>query len=223
MLRLFIKEQEMGEKLRIGIYGGTFNPIHLGHIHILREFIRRLSLTRVLLIPDRLPPHKEVHDLASGEDRAQMCRIAAEKIEEAPVEVSDIELRSEGKSYTANTLKALSRQYPGDELYLLMGEDMFLTVDRWFMPEVIFSLSAVCASPRSEDGFQALLRKKEELEKSYGARCFVEEIPYLPVSSTEVRERLKRGESVARLVPKGVERYLLEHGLYRENEEEMEK
>ncbi len=201
--------------MRIGVYGGTFNPIHLGHIHILREFIRRLSLKRALLIPARLPPHKEVHDLASGEDRAQMCRIAAEEIEEAPVEVSDIELRSEGKSYTANTLKALSRLYPEDELFLLMGEDMFLTVDSWFSPEVIFSLAAVCASPRSEDGFLALLRKKEELERAYGARCFVEEIPYFPVSSTELRERIRQGESISGLVPEGVERYLLEHGLYR--------
>lgn len=204
--------------MKIGIYGGTFNPIHLGHIHILKEFIRRLKLDRAILIPTHVPPHKQSHDLASGEERAAMCRIAAGEILEAPVEVSSIELNREGKSYTAETLQELKRQYPYDEFYLLMGEDMFLTVHQWYRPETIFSLAAVCGTPRSEDGLQKLYEQKEFLEETYGARCAVEDITYFPASSTEVRALAQRGESLSALVPETVENYIKTRGLYRGNE-----
>ncbi len=204
--------------MKLGIYGGTFNPIHLGHLHILREFIRRLSLNRVLLIPAHTPPHKQAHALASGEDRTAMCALAAREITEAPVEVSELELRREGKSYTADTLEVLKAQFPADELYLLMGEDMFLTIDHWYRPEAIFSLAVVCASPRSEAGFQKLVEKKRELERQFGASCRVENIPHFPASSTEIRRLAAEGKALSRLVPKEIERYIAEHRLYREGE-----
>ena len=136
--------------MKTGIYGGTFNPIHNGHLHIVEEFRRGLGLDRVLLIPTRVPPHKAAPDLASAQDRCAMCRLA---IQEKPwLELSDIEMRREGKSYTAETLEELSALYPQDQFYLLMGEDMFLTLDRWYRPETIFSLASVCTTPRSADG-----------------------------------------------------------------------
>ena len=116
--------------MRIGIYGGTFNPIHTAHVHLVREFIKRLSLDRVILIPTGTPPHKATHQLASGADRIEMCRLAAADIAECPVTVSDIEVLRTGKSYTADTMTELKAQYPDDELFLLMGEDMFCTVKR---------------------------------------------------------------------------------------------
>ncbi len=200
--------------MKTGVYGGTFNPIHVGHIHILREFIRRLGLQRVLLIPTGTPPHKTAPALADGKDRLAMCALAVGEIEEAPVELSEIELRRGGKSYTADTLEALKRLCPQDELYLLMGEDMFLTVDSWYRPEIIMAHAALCASPRSERGLQKLLLKKAELEEKFSARCFVEDIPYLAVSSTEIRERAGNGESLKGLVPPAVEEYIKSHGLY---------
>ena len=201
--------------MKIGIYGGTFNPIHLGHIHILREFILRLSLDKAILIPTHVPPHKQSFDLASGEDRVAMCKLAAAEIVEAPVEVSAMELERAGKSYTAETLEELRRQYPNDELYLLMGEDMFLTIHQWYRPETIFSLAAVCGSPRSGDGLRELQEQQDFLEKKYGARCMVEDIPYFSASSTEVRALAQRGESLSHLVPETVENYIKAHGLYR--------
>ena len=107
--------------MRIGIYGGTFNPIHTAHVHLVREFIKRLSLDRVILIPTGTPPHKATHQLASGADRIEMCRLAAADIAECPVTVSDIEVLRTGKSYTADTMTELKAQYPDDELFLLMG------------------------------------------------------------------------------------------------------
>ncbi len=200
--------------MKTGIYGGTFNPIHSGHLHILREFIRRLGLNRVLLIPTGQPPHKDAPLLASREDRLQMCGLAAAEVSQVPVEISTVELDRPGKSYSVDTLALLKQQYPKDELYFLMGEDMFLTVDSWYRPQDICRMAALCASPRSEDGLGKLLAKKRELEEKFAARCFVENIPYLPVSSTQIRERLQNGESVAGLVPEKVEQYLRDRRVY---------
>ena len=99
--------------MRIGIYGGTFNPIHTAHVHLVREFIKRLSLDRVILIPTGTPPHKATHQLASGADRIEMCRLAAADIAECPVTVSDIEVLRTGKSYTADTMTELKAHARG--------------------------------------------------------------------------------------------------------------
>lgn len=204
--------------MKLGIYGGTFNPIHLGHVHILKEFIRRLGLEKVLLIPTGTPPHKAAPNLARAKDRLAMCALAAKEITEAPVEVSQIETGREGKSYTADTLAALRGQYPKDELFLLMGEDMFLTVDQWVRPEEICRQAALCVSPRSEDGVRRLFLQKQKLEAELAAHCVIENIAYFPASSTEIRELAGQGKSLSQLVPPEVEAYIAAHGLYREEQ-----
>ena len=206
--------------MKTGIYGGTFNPIHKGHIHLLKEFSKRLHLDRVLLIPTRVPPHKAAPDLASGEDRLQMCRLA---VGEAPnLQISDIEMRREGKSFTAETLEELHALYPQDQLYLLMGEDMFLTVEHWYRPETIFFLATVCATPRSLHGMGKLQAKMEEYQERYGARCVLEDIPYLPISSTQVRQWVSLGRDVTPLVPEKVAAYIQEQGIYRKGWDPMD-
>lgn len=199
--------------MKTGIYGGTFNPIHNGHLHIVEEFRRGLGLDRVLLIPTRVPPHKAAPDLASAGERFAMCRLAAQG--KPWLELSDIEMRREGKSYTAETLEELSVLYPQDQFYLLMGEDMFLTLGRWYRPETIFSLASVCTTPRSPDGLDALRQKALEYTGQFQARCFLEHIPYLAISSTQVRQAVARGEDVSGLVPQAVATYMKERGLYR--------
>ena len=199
--------------MKTGIYGGTFNPIHNGHLHIVEEFRRGLGLDRVLLIPTRVPPHKAAPDLASAGERFAMCRLAAQG--KPWLELSDIEMRREGKSYTAETLEELSALYPQDQFYLLMGEDMFLTLGRWYRPETIFSLASVCTTPRSPDGLDALRQKALEYTGQFQARCFLEHIPYLPISSTQVRQGVARGADVSGLVPQAVAAYMKERGLYR--------
>ena len=206
--------------MKTGIYGGTFNPIHRGHIHLAEEFARRLGLDRVLLIPTRVPPHKAAPDLASGKDRLAMCRLAVG--EKTNLEVSDIEMRREGKSYTAETLEELRRLYPQDEFYLLMGEDMFLTVEHWYRPETIFFLAVVCATPRSLHGMGKLQAKKDEYASRYGARCVLEDIPYLPVSSTQVREWAAQGKDIVPLVPEAVAAYIESRGIYRKGQDTMD-
>ncbi len=200
--------------MKTGIYGGTFNPIHKGHLHIVEAFRKGLGLDRVLLIPTRVPPHKAAPDLASPQDRFAMCQLA---IQGQPwLELSDMEMRREGKSYTAETLEELSALYPQDQFYLLMGEDMFLTLGRWYRPETIFSLASVCTAPRSVHGMDALREKALEYTGTFHARCFLDHIPYLPISSTQVRQAVARGEDAASLVPEAVARYIRERGLYQE-------
>lgn len=205
--------------MKLGVYGGTFNPMHLGHVHLLKEFIRRLGLQKVLLIPAGVPPHKAAPDLAPAEDRLFMCSLVAKEIAEVPVEASSIEIDRAGKSYTADTLNALRGQNPDDELYLLMGEDMFLTVHQWVRPAEICRQAVLCVSPRSEDGMERLLLQKQRLEAAFAARCRIEDIPYVPTSSTQVRELAGGGESLSGLVLPEVEAYINARGLYRGKEE----
>lgn len=198
--------------MRIGVYGGTFNPIHLGHLHLLEEFARRLSLDQVLLIPTHVPPHKAAPDLASAEDRMEMCRLALKG--KPRLELSDLEMRREGKSFTVETLEQLHAQRPRDGLYLLMGEDMFLTLGSWYRPKTIFALAAVCATPRSLDGMKKLQAKALEYQQVYRAQCYLEDIPYLPISSTQVRQWAGEGKPLQSLVPEKVAAYIRSRGLY---------
>ncbi|WP_322174726.1 nicotinate-nucleotide adenylyltransferase [Acutalibacter caecimuris] len=198
--------------MRTAVYGGTFDPIHRGHLHILEEFMGRLGLERALLIPAGLPPHKQVRHLARPEERAAMCEIAAQSLP-GQVEVCRMELERPGKSFTADTLAALEVLYPADTFYLLMGEDMFLTVDRWHDAGGIFRRAVLCASPRSGEGLARLRHKQRELEK-LGARCAVEDIPFWDISSTSVRALAREGADIAALVPAGVADYIAAHRLY---------
>ncbi len=201
--------------MRIGVYGGSFNPIHAAHIALLETFAKRLLLDRVLLVPAGIPPHKAAPDLASGEDRLAMCRAAARGFSVCPMDVTDMELRRSGKSYTADTLSALREEYPNDGLFFLMGEDMFLTVQDWRSPEKILALATVCAVPRTEDGFERLIRHSEYLAARFSPfSSVILNAPFHDVSSTEVRERVKAGEDPGALLPPGVKEYIERKGLY---------
>lgn len=202
--------------MRIGVYGGSFNPIHAAHMALLETFAARLRLDRVLLVPAGVPPHKDAPDLASGEDRLAMCRIAAAGFSRCPMDVTDMELRRAGKSYTADTLAALRTEYPGDGLFFLMGEDMFLTVQNWRAPEKILALATVCAVPRTDDGFRRLILHSEQLSARFSPfSSVILNAPFRDVSSTEVRERVKAGEDASALLPPGVAEYIEKRGLYR--------
>ena len=124
--------------MKIGIYGGTFDPPHLGHMEAAKAALDKLGLDRLLIIPDREPPHKDLAaEAATPQQRLDMAALMADGLGPR-AEASDLELRREGKSYTADTVEKLHEQFPEDELWLLMGTDMFLTVQNWYQPERIF-------------------------------------------------------------------------------------
>lgn len=196
---------------RIGVLGGTFNPIHSAHVRMARLYMESLQLDELLLVPTSVPPHKPTCELAPAEDRVAMCRLAVEG--QLRIVVSDFEVRRPGPSYTVHTLEYLRRQHPQAELYLLMGTDMFLTVQRWREPRRIAELAVLCAMPREPGERDRLLQHKRYLE-GRGARCVVLETAALPVSSTLVREKLRAGENVQELLHPEVLRYIWKKGLY---------
>lgn len=195
---------------RVGLFGGTFDPIHEGHVRLALEFAKRLSLDRVLLMPTLVPPHKLKPDIAPADDRLEMCRLAA--MASPILEVSDLEIRREGASFTADTLDTLHERYPSAQLYLITGADMFLTLGTWHRFADIAQQAVLCAAPRGADSAASLREYARQLEK-LGARCIVEDIPVLDVSSTEIRERLRCGLAVICLPPP-VEAYIRRRGLY---------
>lgn len=196
---------------KIAVFGGTFNPIHNGHLNLVKSFAKILRADRVLMIPTGMPPHKEAPELAPAFDRLAMCRLAAACCNR--MEVSDIEIRRGGASYTAVTLRQIKAKYSDSELYLITGEDMFTTLADWYDPQTIFSLATVCAAPRNKNGIASLVRCAEKLRK-LGARTIVEPLEYLPVSSTMVRKAVREGKDISGLVPVPVAAYIHEHNLY---------
>ena len=140
--------------MKIGIYGGTFDPPHLGHMEAARTALEQMNLDRLIIIPDCEPPHKDLaEEAATPQQRLEMAALMADGLGPR-AEVSDLEIRREGKSYTAETLEELHRLYPQDQFYLLMGEDMFLTVEHWYRPETIFSLASELL--RDESAYAAM-------------------------------------------------------------------
>ena len=203
--------------MKIGIYGGSFNPPHLGHLAAARAAMAALELDRLVFIPAGVPPHK---DLAPGSpDRAQrleMTRIAADQLlMPASTEVWDTELHREGKSYTADTLEEAAARWPGDELWLLMGTDMFLTLHLWAEPEKILALAGVCAFGRTEaDGEEMFAPQREFLSRKFHAKIATISIPGLvDISSTRLRELLAQGKG-RDFLPEAVYGYILREKLY---------
>ncbi len=198
--------------MKIGVFGGTFNPIHNSHIYIAREYEKQLGLDRLVLVPSFIPPHKPAKHLASAQDRLAMCKLATKDM---PLfHVTDYEVKQETKSYTYKTLEYLTQKYPGAELYLLMGGDMFLTVQDWRRSEDIFKMAVLCAAQREKGEMTALDMHKEHLEMMYGARCYLVDVEAHPLSSTMVRDLIREGEDPAHLLHPLVWEYIQQHNLY---------
>ena len=197
---------------RIGIYGGTFNPPHLGHIQAAKAAVQALDLTRLLLIPDNIAPHKELPPGSPApEQRLEMLRLATQDAPE--LEVSDLELRREGVSYTFETVLALSEQYPEAQLFLLMGTDMFVSFDTWKNTDIILSHAALGVLCRGDKGEQEAIAEKAAQLSAGGARVELVNNPVLAISSTQLR-RLIAFDCAEPFLPKPVAEYIRQHGLY---------
>lgn len=204
-------------KERLGIYGGTFSPIHSGHVKAAYAFLDAMELDKLLVIPTAIPPHKAPVEGASAADRIKMARLAfldGEAYKSGRLEVSDYETTLSGKSYTVYTLEHFFS--PDRELYLLVGTDMFFTLGRWYRAEDIFRLSTIVLMRRETDTFNLPLIKEKSAEyrERFGARiCEIDEPPIV-VSSTELRERLTGHCGTDDLIPEAVARYIEENNLY---------
>ena len=193
--------------MRIGIFGGTFNPIHNGHVALAQRLVEKLELDEIMLIPAALPPHKDGSEVIAANHRLEMCRLAAKDIPNAVV--SDIEINRGGKSYTVSTLRLLLADRPDDEFVLLMGGDMFLSFMKWRAPDEILRIVRIAAIPREKDELPALIEQCEKLN-AIGGRTEVVDVEAIEISSTELRHERELSNGV----PPLVERYIVQNGLY---------
>lgn len=198
---------------RIGIFGGTFNPIHNGHIMLAEYCKKELALDKIILIPSFVPPHKVCDFLASADDRINMCKIAVQNL--AEYNVSDIEIKRGGKSYTYQTITLLKKLYPDDTLYLLVGADMFLTLDKWKEPEIIFKNASIAAVPRDNMNRVSLNNYYNSVLSDMGAKAIILPQPVQQVSSTFIRENIENCELISSLIDKNVLNYIVKNNLYR--------
>ncbi len=201
----------MKKTRKIAIYGGSFNPIHNAHVNIALLFIKKLKLDKLLLIPTAESPHKDNSEMVSAQARLDMCKLAVKNFKK--IEVSDIEIKREGKSYTIDTLTELEKIYPDTELYLIMGSDMFMTFLEWKNPEAIMSKAIICTVPRDDDNITALC-EMEEKYKAMGAKTIVLDVKKSDVSSTQIRRNVFDDKSISKLVCEDVERYIFANYIY---------
>ena len=201
--------------MKTGISGGTFAPPHIGHIAAAKAAMETLALDRLLLVPTFIPPHKALPaGAASPAQRRDMAVLATAELGKK-AEVLDVELRREGPSYSWETLCMMKKQFPEDELWLLMGSDMFLTLQDWREPQRVMSMAHIGAFSRRKDGEEAVFaRQKAFLEREFGADVTIIPNPQgVELSSTEVRKALAQGGG-ADLLPPAVYGYVLRERLY---------
>lgn len=194
---------------KVGIFGGAFNPIHNGHTALARAAFKELKLNEMLIIPTGNSPHKENSEVAFS-DRMEMCKIAFRN--DKGFAVSDIEKKLGGKSYTINTVRALKEIYPKNtEFFLIIGGDMLFYFENWYRHEALLKECRVVAAARENDSYVDMYEYANEL-----GRVKVLNLPVTEVSSTEIREKLERGEDVSDLIDPGVLEYINSRGLYRD-------
>lgn len=197
---------------RIGIFGGSFNPPHLGHVQAVMEARMELGLDQVLLLPAAMPPHKVLPPHSpDAQTRLELTRLAFAEMPWA--EVLDLELRREGPSYTVDSLRVLRAQYPEDELVLLVGTDMFLSLDHWYQTAEICQLAQIAFAAREKRNAEKILAQRKKLETEYGASVVLLDNEVRELSSTEVRRMLAFGQGDA-LLPPVVAAAIHERGLY---------
>jgi len=213
--------------MKIGIYGGTFNPIHMAHLRIAEEVRERFELGEVIFIPAATPPHKPLAGELSFDDRFEMVRMGV--ADNPAFSVSDLEGRRGGKSYLIDTLRELRHSHPGDEFFFIMGSDSFADIGNWKEYAGYFSLCNIVVVerpgrsvhelaktlPAEVTGDFAWFAAEKRLDHRSGYSVYFFQGTLLDVSSSGVRQLLRLGNSIRYLVPAAVEQYIKERGLYK--------
>lgn len=219
---------------RIGLFGGTFNPIHMGHVQVIKEIKEKFGLDKIFLIPSAFPPHKETEGIIDGLDRIEMIRLAFS--DDPDFVVSDVELKRSGFSYTIDTVRHFKSIFPENtKLFFIVGLDAFLEVDTWKSYKDLFLLIPFIVMSRSATGQRdtvlqwkhlgSYIKSKisDEYRHSASRSCYIHdvkqpvflfEVTPVEISSTEIRERIRKGRTIKSLVPEPVEDLIKTKGLY---------
>lgn len=198
--------------MRIGIYGGSFNPVHNGHIHLALTAVSELELDRLYLVPSKISPHRSSAEYVSGDDRLEMLRLACGVSDK--LSVCDYELRSDRVSYTIYTVREFRRRYPDAELFLLVGSDMLLSFETWYCFEEILRECTLAVVSRCEGDMAELEKKAEELLK-FGKITVCKAAP-VEISSTDIRKKIAKNQKYSCYLDENVVQYIRLMNLYRQ-------
>lgn len=199
----------------IVVFGGTFNPVHMGHIKMAEAAANVGNVERVLVVPSNLSPHKPNDYLLPAVHRLEMCRLAFEG--HPKISVSELELKRQGKSYTVDTLREIKRQYPECPIKLLVGADMLVTLESWYRFEEIIKLAEILAVSRP-GVLDCEMQRVILTLKNRGAKIQVLELPKTDISSTEIRKRIAQGKSLDGYLPRKVIDYINRNNIYKNGE-----
>lgn len=192
--------------------GGTFDPVHYGHLLIAENAHEQYALDEVIFLPTGQSPHKDIRQILDADDRMEMLRLATE--DNPHFSCSDYEIRKEGISYTYLTVQAFYEQVAGDDLFFIMGADSLAYFDSWMRPDEISRMSTILAAVRDGLNQEELQPIREFLHQKYGTSIYFINTPNFSVSSRNIRKRITSGQSIRYLVPEVVEQYLKEHHIY---------
>ncbi len=196
--------------MRLGILGGTFNPPHLAHLICAQEAFLQLELDHVLLVPTRVPPHKQVDEDPGSEHRLALCRMAVAGDERFAV--SDLEVARGGPSYTVDTLEKLHVQAPDNDLFFILGGDAAAGLPGWQEPERVLSLATLAVARRRGTPRDRVQQALGQLRGGEQSRFF--KMPRIGISSTLIRTRVRSGRPIRYMVPEAVATYITQHELY---------
>lgn len=202
----------MQKQRKIGIMGGTFNPIHFGHLLLAETAYHQFELDEILFMPTKNPYYKKLTSNVTEEDRVAMVKLAIEN--NAHFHFSGEELKREGATYTVETLRNLTRKNPETEYYFIMGADSLYHIESWKEPDEILKMAVILVAGRGGGPSSSLNSQIEYIENKYDASIFSLNSPMLEISSNDIRRRLRSGESIRYLLPHEVSEYIYAHQLY---------
>lgn len=198
--------------MRIGIFGGTFNPPHLGHMFLAQAALDEAELSKLIFIPCGNPPHKERADIADANFRFDMVRLAIRNDER--FDISDIEINSNSPSYTAKTLEVLKNIYKNDTLCFIVGADSLCEMETWYHPELIFEKAEIIAALRGGYDNSDVYKAIKKYEEKYNAIITTVKMPEIDISASEIRDRLKNKKSVRYMLCDSVIQYIKQNNIY---------
>lgn len=209
---------------KIGIMGGTFNPVHLGHIAIAKAAYRQFHLDEVWFMPNHIPAYKSDEDLISGEMRLAMVQLAIQN--ESDFKVSDFEIKRDGKTYTYETMQLLKQRYPENDFFFILGADSLFYLEKWVHPEIIVENAIILAACRNNRTVEEMTLEINRLNYMFGKKViFLIDCPEFHCSSSEIREQVQKiyeydsqidefMEIITQQIPASVFAYIMEHHLY---------
>ena len=199
---------------RIGIMGGTLDPVHNGHILLGQQAYTEYKLDEIWYMPSHIPPHKKDHAITDSRDRLNMLYLAVDGI--PGFCVSEFELGREGNTYTAHTLELLKKEYPDVKFYFIIGADSLFQIEKWYHPEKVMALASLLLSGRRYETAERTFEQQiHYLKGAYGADIQVLHNEIIDVASADIRDKVRAEKDISHDVPKKVAEYIVEHELYR--------